>query len=263
METSLARRVWALIKPYWKSEERWRAGGLLGIIIALNLGEVYIVVLLNKWNNDFYNALQAVDKKAFFSALGTFSYLAFSFIIVAVYKIYLNQMLRIKWRRWMTSHYLSDWLKQQNYYRMQLLGNPADNPDQRISEDIEQFLLLTITLSLGLMSAVVTLISFLAILWGLSGSLAIPIGETTINVPGYMVWVAIVYAIVGTWLTVLIGRPLVKLNFNQQMFEADFRFSLVRLRENTESIAFYRVKNRKKSISPSVLPTSLIISGRL
>lgn len=242
----LPKRVWALTKPYWKSEERWVALGLLAVIVTLNLTEVYITVLLNKWNNDFYNSLQKVDKKAFFEALFRFSYLAFFFIAVAVYRIYLNQMLRIKWRRWMITDYLSNWLNQQNYYRMQLLGNPADNPDQRIAEDVEQFINLTLGLSLGLLSSLVSLFSFLTILWGLSGALEFTLAGMDIHIPGYMFWAALLYAAVGTWLTMRIGRPLIRLNFDQQRYEADFRFSLVRLRENTESIAFYQGEAREQ-----------------
>jgi putative ATP-binding cassette transporter len=233
------KECWFLARPYWKSEERWAARALLLVIVGLNLGQVYLSVLINRWNNDFYNSLQNVDKDAFYAALVRFSYLAFAFILVAVYKTYLNQMLRIKWRRWMTSQWLSTWLHKQHYYRMQLLGNPTDNPDQRISEDIEQFIALTLGLSLGLLSALVTLFSFLTILWGLSGSLEFTVMETQVSIPGYMVWVAFLYAIVGTWVTMKIGRPLINLNFNQQRYEADFRFSLVRLRENSESVAFY------------------------
>ncbi len=237
---SFLKKIWPLITPYWKSSEKWMAWLLLGVIIGLNLGEVYINVLLNKWNNDFYNSLQNVDKDAFVHALIKFSYLAVSFIVVVVYKTYLNQMLRIKWRKWLTAHYLTDWLAKQNYYRIQLFSGHSDNPDQRISEDIEQFIQLTLGLSLGLLSSVVTLFSFLFILWELSGALDFGFNGMAIHIPGYMVWVALVYAIAGTWITTIIGRPLIMLNFNQQRYEADFRFSLVRLRENSESVAFYR-----------------------
>lgn len=237
---------WALARPYWKSSERKIAFILLAVIVGMNLGEVYISVLINQWNNDFYNSLQAVDKDAFVRALIRFSYLATIYIIIAVYKVYLNQMLRIKWRRWLTAHYLSDWLGQQNYYRMQLFGKKTDNPDQRISEDIEQFIALSLGLSLGLLSAVVTLFSFLTILWTLSGALEFDMAGMHFHIPGYMVWVAVVYAFFGTWITMKIGRPLILLNFNQQRFEADFRFSLVRLREACESVAFYKGEAREQ-----------------
>jgi vitamin B12/bleomycin/antimicrobial peptide transport system ATP-binding/permease protein len=238
--------LWQLTQPYWVSEERWRARLLLAVIVGLSLAQVYISVLLNKWNSGFYNALQAVDKAAFLSALVEFSWLAAIAITIGVYKTYLNQMLRIRWRRWMTAQYLGNWLEKQNYWRMQLAGSTTDNPDQRIAEDIEQFIALTLGLSLGLLSAVVTLFSFLGILWGLSGTLEFALMGRDFAIPGYMVWVAVIYAALGTWVTVKIGAPLVMLNFNQQRFEADFRFSLIRLRENSESIAFYRGEPREQ-----------------
>ncbi|MDF2568577.1 MAG: bacA 4 [Sporomusa sp.] len=231
--------TWNLTREYWRSEEKWRAGGLLAVIITLNLTYVYILVLINTWFNRFYNALQNFDKEEVFSALGEFSLLAAFYIIVAVYQLYLRQMLEIKWRRWMTHKYLNTWLKDQMYYRLQLTENYTDNPDQRISEDLRLFTNYTLQLSLGLLKAVVTLVSFIAILWQLSGTLVIPFGTQQLTVSGYMVWVAIIYAVIGTWLTHKIGKPLARLNFDQQRYEADFRFSLVRLRENSESIAFY------------------------
>jgi len=231
--------LWQITRGYWVSEEKWRAGLLLGVIVSLNLGHVYILVLLNEWNNTFYNTLQNYDKDGFISAIGTFSILATCYIIVAVYELYMQQLLEIKWRRWLTQQYLQSWLHQRSYYQMQLLDNSTDNPDQRISEDVRSFVNLALRLSLGLLKATVTLCSFVVILWNLSGSFSIPIGDNEIAIPGYMVWIAIIYAAVGTWLTTKIGHPLVGLNFSQQRYEADFRFSLVRLRENSESIALY------------------------
>ena len=233
------RDVWTLARPYWFSEDRWPARGLLAVLVALNLGLVYLNVLFNEWNNAFYNTLQDKDSAAFGQQLIRFTWLAALFIVVAVYQLYLNQMLQIRWRRWLTDRYLRAWLADRAYYRMQLAGGGADNPDQRIAEDARLFVTRTLTLSLGLLSAIVTLVSFIAILWRLSGALTLPLGAHGVAVPGYMVWVALVYAVVGTWLTAKIGRPLVQLNFDQQRFEADFRFSLVRLRENAEGVALY------------------------
>jgi putative ATP-binding cassette transporter len=231
--------MWQITKAYWFSEEKWKARVLLAVIIALNLGHVYILVLLNEWKNTFYNTLQNYDKDGFVSAIGTFCILAACFIIVAVYELYLQQLLEIKWRRWLTQEYLQTWLHKRSYYQMQLLDNSTDNPDQRISEDLKLFVNLTLGLSLGLLKATVTLLSFMVILWNLSGSVTFPIGQQQISIPGYMLWVAIIYSLVGTWLTAKIGRPLVDLNFSQQRYEADFRFSLIRVRENSESIAIY------------------------
>jgi putative ATP-binding cassette transporter len=232
------RDAWTLIRPYWFSDDRWAGRGLLLVVIVLNLFIVYINVLLSKWYNLFYNSLQDKDFAAFGSLLLRFSWLAGLFIVAAVYQIYLNQMLQIRWRRWLTDRYLGAWLADGAYYRMQLASGETDNPDQRIADDLRLFVTGALTLSIGGMRAVVTLVSFLGILWGLSGSVTLPIGGG-VTVPGYMVWAALLYAIAGTWLTNLIGRPLVRLNFNQQRYEADFRFSLVRFRENTEGVALY------------------------
>ena len=234
----MLRDAWTLIRPYWFSEDRWAGRGLLLVVVVLNLFIVYINVLLSKWYNLFYNSLQDKDFAAFSSLLIRFSWLAGLFIVAAVYQIYLNQMLQIRWRRWLTERYLGAWLTDGAYYRMQLTSGETDNPDQRISDDLRLFVTGALSLSIGGMRAVVTLVSFLGILWGLSGSVTLPIGAG-VTLPGYMVWAALAYAIAGTWLTNLIGRPLVRLNFNQQRYEADFRFSLVRFRENTEGVALY------------------------
>src|SRR5512132_4588654 len=235
----LLRDAWTIARPYWFSEDRWAGRGLLLVVVALNLGMVYINVLLNQWNNTFYNALQDKDYTVFVHQLIRFAWLAGLYIIVAVYQLYLNQMLQIRWRRWLTERYLGAWLADGAYYRMQLTAAETDNPDQRIAEDLRLFVGATLTLGIGGMRAVVTLVAFLGILWGLSGSITVPLGSGW-TIPGYMVWAALLYAIVGTWLTNLIGRPLVRLNFDQQRYEADFRFSLVRFRENTEGVALYR-----------------------
>ncbi len=231
------RTVWHLMKPYWQSEDKKRALGLLVLIITLNLAGVFLLVKLNYWNNDFYNALQNRDFDAFTSLIGDFTLLAFCYILSAVYALYLRQMLEIKWRRWLTDRYLTRWLTGRLYYRLQLTGK-TDNPDQRIAEDLKLFVQYTLALSIGFLKAVVTLVSFIFILWQLSGTFTVPVLEITI--PGYMVFIAIAYAAVGTYLTQRIGRPLIRQNFDQQRYEADFRYSLIRLRENCESIAFYR-----------------------
>ena len=227
-----------LAAPYWSSEERWAARGLLALVVGLSLGKVALLVALNSWYQKFYDALQNYDQPAFPRLIGYFALLAATYIVVLVYQIYLQQMLEIRWRRWLTDRYIGDWLSERAYYRLPLYDTGADNPDQRISEDMKLFVGATLDLSLGLLSSAVTLGSFIGILWTVSGSLAIP--GTSLSIPGYMVWAALLYSIVGTWLTHLVGRPLVKLNFDQQRFEADFRFSLVRVRESAEGIALYR-----------------------
>ena len=232
--------IWRLARPYFFSEDRWAGRILLGAVIALELLIVAINVMLNQWNNRFYNALQERNWDNFVWELLFFCALAAAFIVLAVYKLYLNQWLQIRWRRWMTRQYLDRWLANANHYRMQLLGDAADNPDQRISEDINLFIDRTLTLTVGLLSAIVTLFSFIVILWTLSAAAPLLLFGTSFVIPGYLVWAALLYAMVGTALTHLVGWPLVGLNFRQQRFEADFRFNLVRVRENSEQIALLR-----------------------
>ena len=237
-ETSLKAlfgEFFAIAKPYWKSAERYGAGLLLAVIVGLNLFQVYLSVLFNQWNNAFYNALQNKQLDVFWHQLLVFSGLAAAFITTAVYQYYLNQMLQIRWRRWMTDQFLERWMDNQAYYRIQLKGQSSDNPDQRIADDVRLFISYSLNLGLGLLSSVVTLVSFVAILWGLSGTLTV----AGYAIPGYMVWVALVYAVVGSYLVQFFGKPLIRLNFDQQRYEADFRFSMARLRENTEAVAFY------------------------
>ncbi len=239
-ERGFLRQAWDIAWPYWKSEEKWLAIGLLAAIIALNLITVWLNVRFNYWNNDFYNALQQYEWQEFWRQFAIFGVLAVSFIVVGVYSAYLERILHIRWRRWLTERFLRNWLDDQAYYRLQLSQVTPDNPDQRIADDLNRFATISLGLSLGLLSAVVTLVSFLSILWTLSGALTIPLGGgASINIPGYMVFAALIYAIAGTMLTLRIGRPLIQLNFDQQRYEADFRFSLVRLRENAENVAFY------------------------
>ena len=229
-----------MISPYWSSEDRWAARGLLLGVVLLTLAMVYLTVLLNQWNNAFYSALQDKNIAAFRSQLFRVTWLITIFIFLAVYQVYLNQMLEIRWRRWLTDRYLRAWLADGAYYRMQLQASETDNPDQRIAEDVHLLAAHTLGLSTGGLRAIVTLVTFVAILWGLSGTFIVPVGGFSIPVPGYMVWVAVLYAIAGTWVTDWLGRPLVRLNFDRQRYEADFRFSLVRFRENTEGVALYR-----------------------
>lgn len=229
-------KVWGLCRPYWKSEERGRAWGLLIAIIALTLGLVYLEVLFNNWNREFYNALEQKNQEDFTDLILYFTFLATLLIAGAIYKLYLTQMLTMRWRAWLTRQYLGEWLDRQVYYRLQLDSHGTDNPDQRIADDLRLFTDGTLSLSLGLLQAVVTLASFVTILWAVSGSMVI----LGIDIPGYMVWAALIYALLGSVLTHYVGRPLIPLNFQQERFEADFRFNLVRLRENAEGVALYR-----------------------
>jgi putative ATP-binding cassette transporter len=233
-------QVVQLSLPYFRSEDRWAGRGLLGAILTIELAQVGIAVLLNAWNARFYDALQHKDASAFGYELLIFSVLAAAFILLAVYQLYLSQALQIRWRQWMTNRLLGAWLQDSVPYRMQLCANYIDNPDQRIAEDIKLFVADTLSLGTGLLGAAVTLGSFLVILWGLSNAAPLPFFGHAFEIPGYLVWVAIVYAAAGTVITHLIGRPLVDLDIEQQRREADFRTGLLRVRENAEQIALLK-----------------------
>ena len=251
------RQVWHLSAPYFStSAEKWKARGLLAAIVALNLGAVYMLVLLNEWNRVFFDALQNKNQDVFLAQLGRFTWLAMVFIVIAVYRFYLTQLLQVRWRAWMTRDLMHRWLGGQAFYRMELqrytgapepattdagLPQPGqrvpDNPDQRLQEDVNLFTTQTVGLSMGFLNAVVTLASFVGVLWGLSGSFSFSAGGSSFTIPGFMVWMAVLYCAVGSVLTHYIGRPLIGLNFEQQKREADFRHHLVRVREYSEAIA--------------------------
>ena len=229
--------IWRLSTPFFRSDERWSGRILLGAVIAIELATVAIHVILNQWYNRFYNTLQDRNWDAFVSAILFFCVLAAVFTILSVYQLYLNQWLQIRWRRWMTQTYLSQWLNSANHYRMQLLGDAADNPDQRIAEDLQLFVQYTLSISIGLLNSIVTLGSFVVILWTLSAAAPLHLFGANFDIPGYLVWAALIYAVIGTALSHVIGWRLIPLNFQQQRFEADFRYNLVRTRENAEQIA--------------------------
>ena len=240
--------LWLLTKSYWQSEERNKAFMLLIAIVALTLGIVYMLVLLNQWNNSFYSALQNYETDKLFDELIHFSWLAAIYIILSVYSYVLQQTLILNWRRWMTNRFIDIWLKNRTYYHLQMFGKDTDNPDQRISEDVRLFVEMTLSFAIGILKAFCTFASFAFVLYKLSGSLEFTFMGREWSIDGYMFWAALVYSVIGTWVTHLVGKKLVKLNFVQQRYEADFRFSMIRLRENAENIAFYRGEQQESGV---------------
>jgi len=235
-KTGFLTAFWTLAKPYWVSAERRRGLALLGLLVGLSIGLVWLEVQWNSWNNDFYNALQNKDQAEFFRQLGRFTLIAVFWVVARVYRLYFQQILLIEWRTWLNEHLLARWLKDRAYYRLQLADRGIDNPDQRIADDLRIFVEKTLELGVGLLSAVATLACFIAILWTLSSDFALG----GVSLPGVLVWIAVVYALVGSFLAHRIGRRLIGLDFEQQRYEADYRYSLVRLRENSEGVALYR-----------------------
>lgn len=229
-----------LITPYWNSEEKKSARLYLAGIITLTIAAVYMTLLLNEWFNSFYSALQNYDSDAVYRGLLRFTGLAFAHIAFAVYSYYLQQRLALRWRKWMTKNYLAKWTGQQMYYRLEMFSQgTADNPDQRISEDINLFTARTLSFMSGLLRSATTIVCFIFVLWNLSEVLSFSAAGQEIHIYGYLVWTALAYSVFGTWITHKVGHRLVSLNYLQQKLEADFRFSMVRLRETAESVAFY------------------------
>ncbi|MFL9873544.1 ABC transporter ATP-binding protein/permease [Paraburkholderia megapolitana] len=243
--------AWSLIKPYWVSEEWKIAWGLLVTIVAINLTNVWITVKFNTWNGDFYNMLQAKSVKDFPHLMMVWAVLVAALIVLFVYGRYLRQMLGFRWRQWLTTRYLEEWLGHGVFYRIER-DRLADNPDQRISDDLQSFATSTLTLTLDFLSTVVTLISFITILWSLAGALTVTLGGMPLVIPGYMVWVAALYALAGSYMTYKLGHPLVAITYQQQKVEADFRFGLIRVRENSEQIAFYDGEQTERASAQNV-----------
>jgi vitamin B12/bleomycin/antimicrobial peptide transport system ATP-binding/permease protein len=243
---STLKIVWRIAIPYFHSEDKRAGRWLLAAVIAIELSSVANDVLLNQWRNRFYNALQEKDWDGFVREMIIFCGLAAIAVFLSVYQLYLNQWLQIRWRQWMTTKYLDGWLRDANHYRMQLQGDAADNPDQRLADDIKLFVIQTLGIGTGLLNSIVSLASFVVILWGLSEAAPLHLFGNDVPIPGYLVWAALIYAILGTALTQWIGSPLVNLNFQQQHYEADYRFDLVRVRENTEQIALLKGESAER-----------------
>lgn len=234
------RDLWQLLKPYWKSEEKWSAFLLLFVIVGCIIAQIRISVAFNYFRKDFFNALQKYNKPLLTHLIGYYVLLLVAAILVYGYNVYFSGLLTIRWRRWLTKHYLDNWLAKQTYYRMQALNKSVDNPDQRISEDLDNFPTAALSIFTSLFEALLTIFAFGIILWGLSGDLTFPLGKYHIVIPGYLLWAALLYAGLGTWLNALLGRPLANLNYLQQRYNANFRFGMARLREVSEQVAMYR-----------------------
>ena len=240
-ETPKSRGFWLsflrLAGPYFNSDERWMARLLLASVIGLTLLQIAIAVRLNVWNKDFFNALDKRDWGVFIGQMRTFAVLLALAMGIAVYQAYIKQLLQLRWRRWLTNSLVDRWLAENRYYHLNFINSGVDNPDQRIAENTRHAVEMTVEYALGLLNSVLTLISFTGILWALSGSLPVTVSGITFDIPGYMVFAALLYAGVGSGLTYLVGRPIVAANIRQNTTEADYRFALVRVRENSEAIA--------------------------
>jgi putative ATP-binding cassette transporter len=231
-----ARRVGQLTGLYWRSPDRWRGLLLLAGAVALELLAVYGNFVLGDAQRRIFDALQDRAAPAFFAGVGLFAGVVLAFVLVSTYRIYVRQALEIRWRTWLTDHLLVDWISPHACSQMESVHADADNPDQRIAEDVRNYVASALGLSLSLLAAIATLVSFAGLLWQMSSAWPVQIGSAHFEVPGFMMWIAFAYAVLSSWITHRVGRKLVPINFDKLRFEADFRFGLVRFRENAEAI---------------------------
>jgi putative ATP-binding cassette transporter len=231
-----ARRLGRLTRLYWASPDAGRGALLLALAIALELATVYGNFALADAQRRIYDALQDRVAAAFFSGVALFAGIVLTFVLVSTYRIYVRQTLEIRWRAWLTNHLLEDWISPHACCQMELVGAHADNPDQRIAEDVRSYVASALGLSLSLLAALATLVSFAGLLWRMSGAWPVRIAGAEFAVPGFMMWVAFAYAAIASWITHRVGRRLVPINYDRLRFEADFRFGLVRFRENAEAV---------------------------
>lgn len=241
--------TWGIIKLYWQSQYKVSAYLFSVAVLALTIILVGFDVAFNYWSNYFYNALQEYNMHAAIRLLIVFFILAAIYIVVAVYRYYLSQLLTLNWRRWLTDQLLGRWLEKRGYYYLETFDVKTDNPDQRIQEDVNGLVSNSISLIVGLVSAATTFPAFIYILWTLSGVLTLSLGPFgTVHIHGYLVWVGLLYNLIGTLITFKIGRPLIKLNFEQQQREATFRFAAIDLRAHAEQVALYNGEHHQRSI---------------
>lgn len=240
MNNGFGARLWRLVRSYYRGEERRVAGWLTAGVLALTLAQVVVQVRFNIWNRDFFNALESRDRGAFFGQLTLFMVLTVLSMASAVGQLWLRQELSLHWRRWLVQRLQRRWLLGGRHYQLGFVPDAADNPDQRISENTRHATAIAVELAVGLLTSVVMLVSFVGILWTLSGPLHVAIGASEFDIPGYMVFAALLYAGIGSALTFWIGRPMVEANARRNTVESDHRFALVRLRESSEGVALIR-----------------------
>jgi len=250
----LLKQSWKFIVPYWKSEEKYKALALLTGILLLTIANIGLSVKLTYWSKNFYDALEKQNYQQFLYQTKIFFILILIFVPTFVSAFTLKGILRFRWRQWMTNQFLRDWTINDTYYHVMLDKGKLDNPDQRISEDLSTFPSLSLNLFLSFFEQILTLFSFAFVLWTISSGIPLKIFGHTFKIHGYLVWAAFLYAMFGTFIVVKIGKPLIDLNFKQQHYEANFRYSLIRLQDKREEIAIFggikpEVKTLKDSFS--------------
>jgi vitamin B12/bleomycin/antimicrobial peptide transport system ATP-binding/permease protein len=234
------RKFCQLALPYFHSEDRWRARLLLGGVIAAELGLVYVAVATINWNARFFNALEKRNWDMLIPEMVSFGFILCGAIVAGMASYYFVQTLTIRWREWTTARYIGLWMAEGRHYRMQFVDQSVDNIHLRIGNDVYVFIQRTLEIGVTMLNSVVALASFSYILWGISATTPLPLFSVDLSVPGYLIWIALAYAGIGTLIAHFIGRPLISFNFKQQRYEADFRFAMARVTDYSEPVALMK-----------------------
>ncbi|MBR4703205.1 MAG: ABC transporter ATP-binding protein/permease [Oscillospiraceae bacterium] len=239
--SEVVKRIWKIAAPYWAySKERWGSLILLAVNVFVMVFQTRVGVRMTIWNRDWLNAFQTYDAEMWKQQIVVFLLVGAASTFTGSLNSYIQSWIQIRWRRWMTARYINYWLEGSTHYRMQLTGNETDNPDQRIAEDISQFIGSTWTFSFSFVQNIISLVTYVIMLYDLSLTIPLFLGGRDWSFPGYFVVISVIWAAVETVITHLIGKPLSRLNYDQQMYAANFRFALVRVRECSEQIALLR-----------------------
>ncbi|HDR1228262.1 TPA: ABC transporter ATP-binding protein/permease [Pasteurella multocida] len=239
-------QLFHLARIFWGDKKNWSSWIILATVIAIGVFIVSLNVMINDWSKHFYDTLAELNVQLILPLIQEYLIYVALYILVSVYRSWLRKLLIIRWRKAMTEHFVERWLSKKIFYKL-AQKNKMDNPDQRIAEDIHLFAKYSLELTVSFVLNFVQLGSFLMILWNLSGSPTFNLFGYDIVIKGYLVWVTIIYAFLGSVVTHLIGRKLHPLNYSQQVYEATFRGNLVRRHEHAEQIALYGGEQTEKS----------------
>lgn len=231
------RRFTRLAGGYWRGDTRWRALSLTALVVVLTLFQVVVPIAINVWMQRLFDTLEQKALGQFGGLLGALAAIILANVLITVAHLRAKRHLQVSWRAWLTRRLLGSWMHDGRHYLVTFLPGEHDNPDGRIAEDIRIATEYAVDLAHSLMFAGLMLVSFTQILWTLSGSPWVSIGGLELYIPGHLVWIAVIYAAIGTTVALLLGRPLVRAVNRRQTYEANFRFGLVHARENALAIA--------------------------
>lgn len=241
--THWGRQFWSMAHGYLSPKRSMKPILFFTFIVGLTLLEVRISLVHSEWYNTMYSSLQDLNQEVFWAQMWVFCAIATTAVLTALLTYYAEQRFSINWIEWLNKELVDKWLANQAYYKTQQIYGELDNPDQRIQQDVQTYVRQSLTLATGVISAVTSIVSFTILLWGLAGSMTV----MGVEIPKMMVFLVFIYVILATVIAVWLGRPLIMLNFDNEKFNANYRYSLIRVKEYAESIAFYAGEKVEKN----------------